>query len=94
MFDQSWDEYRHDGEDAEAHQKGWIYCGSRPIGWAAPADMESVFASIPRPDDAGGTDAVEEGGAESGGLILHDIDAVHCKHCGRMLHIVTGGGSA
>ena len=27
------------------------------------------------------------------GLNRHDQDAVHCKHCGRMLHIVTGGGS-
>lgn len=25
------------------------------------------------------------------GLILHDADAVHCKHCGRVLHIVTEG---
>src|SRR6056297_1876766 len=28
------------------------------------------------------------------GLNRHDQDAVHCKHCGRMLHIVTGGGAA
>ncbi len=25
------------------------------------------------------------------GLVLHDADAVHCKHCGRVLHIVTEG---
>lgn len=25
------------------------------------------------------------------GLVLHDSDAVHCKHCGRVLHIVTEG---
>ncbi len=21
------------------------------------------------------------------GLLIHDMDAVHCKHCGRVLHI-------
>ena len=25
------------------------------------------------------------------GLLLHDIDAVHCKHCGTTLHIETEG---
>jgi voltage-gated potassium channel len=25
------------------------------------------------------------------GLILHDADAVHCKHCGRSLKIETEG---
>jgi voltage-gated potassium channel len=25
------------------------------------------------------------------GLLLHDADAVHCKHCGRVLHIETEG---
>jgi voltage-gated potassium channel len=25
------------------------------------------------------------------GLLLHDADAVHCKHCGRVLHIQTEG---
>ena len=25
------------------------------------------------------------------GLIRHDRDAVHCKHCGRVLHIETAG---
>ena len=25
------------------------------------------------------------------GLVLHDADAVHCKHCGRVLHIETEG---
>ena len=25
------------------------------------------------------------------GLLVHDIDAVHCKHCGRLLHIQTEG---
>jgi voltage-gated potassium channel len=25
------------------------------------------------------------------GLLIHDIDAVHCKHCGRLLHIPTEG---
>lgn len=25
------------------------------------------------------------------GLLVHDIDAVHCKHCGRVLHIVSEG---
>ncbi len=25
------------------------------------------------------------------GLMLHDPDAVHCKHCGRVLHIRTEG---
>lgn len=25
------------------------------------------------------------------GLVVHDNDAVHCKHCGRVLHIVTEG---
>ena len=25
------------------------------------------------------------------GLTRHDIDAVHCKHCGRQLHIRTEG---
>lgn len=28
------------------------------------------------------------------GLNRHDQDAVHCKHCGRMLQIQTGGGSS
>lgn len=27
------------------------------------------------------------------GLLRHDVDAVHCKHCGRMLHIKTEGES-
>jgi voltage-gated potassium channel len=27
------------------------------------------------------------------GLLVHDIDAVHCKHCGRVLHIPTEGAS-
>jgi voltage-gated potassium channel len=27
------------------------------------------------------------------GLVLHDADAVHCKHCGRVLHIVTEGAA-
>jgi len=26
------------------------------------------------------------------GLKRHDQDAVHCKHCGRILHIATEGG--
>jgi voltage-gated potassium channel len=26
------------------------------------------------------------------GLLVHDADAVHCKHCGRVLHIETEGG--
>ena len=26
------------------------------------------------------------------GLILHDADAIHCKHCGTTLHIKTEGG--
>lgn len=26
------------------------------------------------------------------GLFRHDTDAVHCKHCGRILHITTEGG--
>jgi voltage-gated potassium channel len=26
------------------------------------------------------------------GLLVHDADAVHCKHCGRVLHIQTEGG--
>jgi voltage-gated potassium channel len=26
------------------------------------------------------------------GLLVHDVDAVHCKHCGRVLHIQTEGG--
>ena len=26
------------------------------------------------------------------GLILHDADAVHCKHCGAVIHIPTEGG--
>jgi voltage-gated potassium channel len=25
------------------------------------------------------------------GLLLHDADAVHCKHCGRVMHITTEG---
>jgi voltage-gated potassium channel len=25
------------------------------------------------------------------GLLVHDIDAIHCKHCGRLLHIQTEG---
>lgn len=25
------------------------------------------------------------------GLNRHDIDAVHCKHCGKVLHITTEG---
>ncbi len=25
------------------------------------------------------------------GLLIHDVDAVHCKHCGRLLHIPTEG---
>lgn len=25
------------------------------------------------------------------GLLVHDVDAVHCKHCGRVLHIPTEG---
>jgi voltage-gated potassium channel len=25
------------------------------------------------------------------GLLVHDADAVHCKHCGRVLHIQTEG---
>ena len=25
------------------------------------------------------------------GLLVHDVDAVHCKHCGRVLHIETEG---
>jgi voltage-gated potassium channel len=25
------------------------------------------------------------------GLLVHDADAVHCKHCGRVLHIETEG---
>ena len=25
------------------------------------------------------------------GLLVHDIDAIHCKHCGRLLHIPTEG---
>ncbi|WP_422001402.1 potassium channel family protein [Reyranella sp.] len=25
------------------------------------------------------------------GLLVHDIDAVHCKHCGKLLHIETEG---
>lgn len=28
---------------------------------------------------------------EACGLVLHDPDAVHCKHCGATLHIVTEG---
>jgi voltage-gated potassium channel len=28
---------------------------------------------------------------ESCGLLVHDADAVHCKHCGRVLHIETEG---
>lgn len=27
------------------------------------------------------------------GLLIHDADAVHCKHCGRVLHIQTEGGA-
>lgn len=27
------------------------------------------------------------------GLFMHDIDAIHCKHCGRLLHIPTEGAS-
>ncbi|MGE0855115.1 MAG: potassium channel family protein, partial [Hyphomicrobiaceae bacterium] len=27
------------------------------------------------------------------GLRRHDTDAVHCKHCGRVLHITTDGES-
>jgi voltage-gated potassium channel len=27
------------------------------------------------------------------GLFMHDIDAIHCKHCGRLLHIPTEGTS-
>jgi voltage-gated potassium channel len=27
------------------------------------------------------------------GLLVHDVDAVHCKHCGRLLHIPTEGAS-
>lgn len=27
------------------------------------------------------------------GLLVHDADAVHCKHCGRVLHIETEGAS-
>jgi len=27
------------------------------------------------------------------GLLVHDIDAVHCKHCGRVLHIQDEGAS-
>ncbi|MGD9878687.1 MAG: potassium channel family protein [Reyranella sp.] len=27
------------------------------------------------------------------GLLVHDIDAVHCKHCGRLLHIPNEGAS-
>ena len=25
------------------------------------------------------------------GLLVHDVDAIHCKHCGRLLHIRTEG---
>ena len=25
------------------------------------------------------------------GLLIHDVDAVHCKHCGRVLHIPDEG---
>ena len=28
---------------------------------------------------------------EDCGLLLHDRDAVHCKHCGRVMHIDTRG---
>lgn len=28
---------------------------------------------------------------ESCGLVLHDVDAVHCKHCGAVVHIHTEG---
>ena len=28
---------------------------------------------------------------EDCGLLVHETDAVHCKHCGRVLHIVTKG---
>ena len=28
---------------------------------------------------------------EDCGLLVHDADAVHCKHCGRVLHIQTEG---
>jgi voltage-gated potassium channel len=27
------------------------------------------------------------------GLLVHDVDAIHCKHCGRLLHIPTEGAS-
>jgi voltage-gated potassium channel len=27
------------------------------------------------------------------GMLVHDIDAVHCKHCGRVLHIKDEGAS-
>lgn len=27
------------------------------------------------------------------GLVLHDADAVHCKHCGEVVHIVTEGST-
>jgi len=27
------------------------------------------------------------------GLKEHDADAVHCKHCGRVLNIETAGGT-
>ena len=27
------------------------------------------------------------------GLNRHDIDSVHCKHCGQLLHITTGGAN-
>jgi voltage-gated potassium channel len=27
------------------------------------------------------------------GLLVHDADAVHCKHCGRVLHIETEGAA-
>lgn len=30
---------------------------------------------------------------EACGLILHDADAVHCKHCGKIIHIRTEGGA-
>lgn len=27
------------------------------------------------------------------GLLVHDVDAIHCKHCGRLIHIPTEGTS-
>jgi voltage-gated potassium channel len=84
---------RHLGglRDAERHKPADLkLCGRDALYFTITTLTTTGFGDITLQGPGGRLFAVVK--CPDCGLLVHDADAVHCKHCGRVLHIETEGG--